>query len=189
MAEEIKDGMRLEYGSPVYRHRGYDIHFRDNSETWSCHRLNLEHEKLSVVKEKINTLDKKARDLGEGIPVITVSEYGTVGMQEAKAISIDVNREDVWVLTMVPDYGSGRFNRAVKIVEARRKEKLKELILDTPEARSAIQAWLDAEKEALRVAREMRAFLKGLPRLTIPEIASLEQLAEEPKPTVRKRSR
>jgi hypothetical protein len=177
VTDEIKDGMRMKHGSAIYRHRGHDIRYNENNEVWSCHALNVEHVQLSRVKEMINKIDKQARELGEdGVRVLIVHDYGSVEMKEAYAYAIDANREDVWVTTTKEHYAR---HGGKSIVDTRKKAKIDTLVLDTPETRAAIQAYLDAEKEVQRVARERREYLKTLPRLTMPELKPVEALSED----------
>lgn len=77
--DEIRDGFRQEHGTPIYRHRGYDIRFNENSEMWSVHMLNIEAAQLSVAKEMVNKLDLVARKLDDYVPCIIVTEYGSTG--------------------------------------------------------------------------------------------------------------
>lgn len=185
--EEIKDGMRIEYGQPVCRHLGYDIQYNPNSETWNCRALNIDHEKLSIVKEEISKLDKRARDLGDGIPVLVIEGNITPDMKERRAITIDIDRKHVWAIGFEKTY-PGRAREPV-MKAARRKYEIGHLVLDTPETRAQIQEWLDAEKEAHRVARENREKLKDLPRLTMPELAPIEEVDEETSRKIANRTR
>lgn len=172
--DEIKDGMRMDYGTPIYRHRGYDIRFNENSEMWSVSSLNIEATQLSIAKEMVNKLDKEARTLEEHVPCIIVHDYGSTGPRNCMVTMIDADKKGAWVVALADEFVRGQRNK----VEKREKVTLENLVLDTPEARAAIDAFTAAEAEATRIARERREFLKSLPRMTMPELKPVEALTE-----------
>lgn len=91
---------------------------------------------------------------------------------------IDADHKGAWVLVMEDEIQrNGR--RTGNKVQKREKVKLENLVLETPEARAAVDAWEAAEKEANRITRERRAALMALPRMTMPELRPVEALTEE----------
>ena len=42
-------------------HKGYKITYSDNEDVWRCWELNVEHEKLSKLKQRIDRLSLEAR--------------------------------------------------------------------------------------------------------------------------------
>lgn len=172
--DEIKDGMRMDYGTTVYHYRGYDIRFNENSDLWGCHALNVEHAQLSVVKEMIGKIDAKARKL-DGIPVLILEQHSSVSMTPAYAQLLDADQKGVWV-TFMAQSGHGYHRRAV---EKREKKSLASILADTPENREAIAALVERQKAHYAEGTAIRKAAEAMERWTPPKPQEVEAMPEE----------
>lgn len=130
-------------------YRGYAIRFGENSETWRCWSLDVEAEKLSTVKAKIDRLIAAARKLENPVPVIYVDWHQVV--KPVKVIAFAQPRKDrhgvvgepteAWC--MVPDreryFDHEAKETRYRDVEKREKLKLEMLYVDTPENRDGLR--------------------------------------------------
>lgn len=172
--KEIPDGMRVEYGTPIYRYRGYDIRFNENSDEWSCHTLNVSHAQLSVVKDMVGKIDAKARKL-DGIPVLVLDTHSAPTVVPAQAQLLDADQKGVWVNLMTMS-GPGYNRRAV---EKREKKDRSSLIEDTPENRATVEALAVRYKAAYAELSAIRAEGAAIPRWKPPVPQEVEALPEE----------
>lgn len=163
---------------PEFEYLGHTVRYNDNSDTWSCHSLRIEHSSIAMVKQKILEVDKSARDL-DGVPVIQVHSYGSLigrGLYTPLvATTIDADDEqNVWVMHTV-DNGRGRK------VGARSKVSVRDLVADTPENRAELEA-VDAERKRLQAEQKaLEARLGNVPRMSFAGLkaANLKPLTDD----------
>jgi hypothetical protein len=167
--------------TPVTTHRGYDIRYNINADRWSCGDLDLEAEKLSTLKDKIN---KAIRDVSlAGLSVIDLGYRGqgsetmlTRAWQRLEQVR-DPNRPGsytyapVWKVNVYGEDGGKKRLHANRPLEEYAPNNATTHQMLAEHARLI---------EAARIAREKADnYLASIPRLTLSD---LEHIVPEPLP-------
>lgn len=137
-------------------HAGHEITYSENEDVWRCWNLDAEAKTLSALKAKINKHLAEARRIGN-VRVWKI-EWG-----DAPALHVVTLLEGdaaAWV-SKVNGKTNGRMRDKV-----REKASLKNLVLDTPENRAAIEAWRALERAAAEASRKARDAKEALPHPT-----------------------
>lgn len=149
-------------------HNGYKIRYGENSDTWECYDLQLSANTLSALKDKINKTLAQERRLGN-IAVLKIGHGWHAGA-------------DPGVLTALCAEGTAYHKAPAGWVvftdkkgrKKREKVALGELVLDTPEHRKAMAAYI-AERRRIRALEEAAdETVKALPRLTPDELKEMK---------------
>lgn len=161
--------------TPRTEHRGYSIYYTDNSEIWRCQDLDLEAERLSQLKSKIDRELKKMRE-ADGVSVLYLFDGHVTEALVIKVIvqtRLEHTREGSKDIRRVylHWYGGRRGDR--KTLQAR--QEIGDFLPDTPEVRDMLREAerQGAEIDALRAKRE--AFLDTIPRVTEAMFSTLPQ--------------
>ena len=135
-------------------YRGYAITFSENREVWWCQALDLDAEKLSTVKAKIDRIVAASRKISN-VPAIYkdyhdhLKDVTLVAIAQPRKERSGVEAEPSQAWCMVPgreryfDHNTGKYE--YRDVLAREKLSLSQLFKDTPENRSIM-----AEAERLQ---------------------------------------
>lgn len=139
-------------------HNGYGIKFDFGTGEWCCDALGIRHERYSVVKQKINAWDIQVRRV-PNIPAMLVRYHG-----EPIPVTITTIETDgaVWV-----KYNGARGSRE------RSKERLRDLLPNTPEVITALAKAKDLQAAASRLGAEAHQTLDAIPRFTIEELREI----------------
>lgn len=154
---------------PEIEYRGYVVRFSENQDVWRCWALDLEGEKLSTVKAKIDRIIAQSRKLSEAVPMMYMDHFHTAKPVRVVALAQPRKGEDsptdAWCL--VP--GRERFlNHDTKTydyrdVEERKKLPLLSLYLDTPENRAAVAEIDRLKAERMQIDRRIKDTLAEMP--------------------------
>ena len=145
-------------------HNGYQIRFRQESDLWRCHDLDLQHEKLSSLKTLINKIETDLRRVSNVKAIVINGRWGK--KFEYGVITLIASDEDVWV-NMVDG------NKGV-----RKKLSIENLTLNTPENVKAIKLAHNAEAASLEAQRKAREALAAIPRLTLEDLKGLADVED-----------
>lgn len=138
-----------------FEHRGYACRYSENSDNWKCWGLDIEADKISTLKAKIDRVVAKARKLGAAVPALSLDYSGVATPIQIQSIA-ESRREDqpaVWAIRTRRERYFDHVSKghAWRDIEERKKYPLADLIHDTPE---------NAEK--LEIARRLRADAKQM---------------------------
>lgn len=141
-------------------HNGVGIVYSDNEDKWVCYALDLEADKLSALKTKINKVLADERRVA-GVSVLRVSTYG--GDHEPGKVTL-IDGGDVWVM-FPAGYLRGRYERA-----RREKVDMRHLVLDTPENRAALDAFAQESRRLRQLEAENQDRRAAIPRVTVSDL-------------------
>jgi hypothetical protein len=162
---------------PTTSHRGYDIRYGMNSDTWTCGDLNLEAEKLSTLKGQIDRAIRRFNE--EGIEVISLGLNGgstpakiTASYLRQEQVQVDRGRYERQPVRKVDSYQEGRYSGDGK-KRLHRGKDLREFAPDNPTTHAML-----AEHERLSAAAEVARkkaddYWNSIPRITEADIAPL----------------
>lgn len=164
--------------TPRTEHRGYGIYYTDNSEVWRCHELDLEAERLSQLKGKIDRALKKMRD-ADGVRCLYIESDGTA--REALVVAV-IERTR---LEHTP-YGNkdirrvflnwyGTRWRSTERSTLHTHQEIMQFAPDTPEVRDMIR---EAERRGAEIdalVGKRRAYIATIPRVTEDMFKALEK--------------
>jgi hypothetical protein len=149
-------------------YRGYILRFSENQEVWNCYALNVNGEKISTVKAKIDKIIAASRKLAEPLPMIYIDHHNRIS--PVRVISLaqprgkDTTPQQAWCLypgtERYFDYTKGAY--AYRDVEERGKRDLSTLFLDTPENRKAIAEIERLNSEINQAHEKIKEARKGM---------------------------
>lgn len=139
-------------------HQGFKITFGDNTDTWSCWDLDLEHAKLSVLKTKINQYVKDK--LKSASVIVGKPEWNNV--TKLQIISRDNASGKFWCI----DVGSGASNRR-QLVSA------SNLIYWDDELQDKLSKAKDYEDEGAKWLKKARDIRESIKKLEPEEVETL----------------
>lgn len=127
------------------KHKDYRIFYSEDSDNWSCSDLGIEAKTLRELKSKIDQLDLDARRV-DNVKAFKLQSYG--GGEETACVVTLREGNNFWIAY------KGR----------REKVRPDEIVLDTPDNRTAIAKYRQAV-DAARVARAHQdAIFAAIPR-------------------------
>jgi len=158
-------------------HRGYEIHFSENMDEWSCRDCNVTHQSLLKVKAAIDKLHLKLRKESavECFEIDTDLSNFKVKLIDAKLIDFTgMKPARSW------DRESGKIpfvasvaKRGNKERAARQEKNLSSLAPISAETRAAIDEANRRGQEAREARTAFNEALKAIPRLALDDIGGL----------------
>lgn len=141
-------------------YKGYEIQYREDSNTWFCYVLDTNCNSLATIKTKIDAIDIESRRV-DNVKAIQMDYSG-----RPRLVTITlVDDNSAWTLFADPDR-KGKLKRE--------KVRLNTLILATPENEKRLTD-LYAEVERTRKAADaVRAEIKAMPTLTAEALVALK---------------
>lgn len=148
-------------------HRGFAIHYGENSDDWNCHALELAAPTLSALKRKIDAVERTTRKT-ESIPAFVIGHRGEI---EAVIITAKVGKssgpvrrywdekEGVWCVST-----DGKEKR-------RKKVELKYCVEGTSENRAMIDEYRQLCGVIKAAEKAAKDYLATLPRMAMDAIA------------------
>jgi hypothetical protein len=165
-------------------YNGRMLKFYERDDKWSCHELKLEAKSLTALKRKIDKLDGEARRVS--VSAVQIGNGGYYSKVGSPAQIVMLAKRKEWELMRYDEkpnvgFATNSDERRVPSVwvmvpsgnhpPERRKMRLDELAFPSESVQASIREYerLGAEIKQLEAARE--AVLKGIPRLTIDDLA------------------
>ena len=166
-------------------YRGYDIHYSENEDVWTCYDVGASHEKLSRVKAKIDEMHRKLRK-ANAFHCLDVSFYFGAKAREATIVeylgpvraktSAHQRVGDGEVIDHEIAYMSARGGLSEK--KSRQKGKLSQLALNDTENMRRISEAQRLYAEAEKIRKQAQQIVESLDRPTIEHIAELVAASE-----------
>ncbi len=154
-------------------HNGWEIRYSENEDVWRCWAADVEHAKLSVVKQKLNAISAHDRRI-DAVPVFIIDLWGTV--TEATATLLTDDGRGVWTTRMRT---VKRFD-GHRTTKEREKRPLDSVILDTPENRALIAKATHLREVARKASAVADDANKAIPRATLETLKGLKPKEETP---------
>lgn len=145
--------------TPSVEHRGYKITYSENQDVWRCWDINYESAKLSLVKQKIDAVERQHRKLAA--PALYITHGGAV--KDCVIVSLDEDRDRCFITT--GETGTDRWGRPNGTLK-RDKVSLSQIAADTPENRELARVALEKQAAYEAAQAAATAARKAIPRLT-----------------------
>lgn len=144
-------------------HKGMVIYWSDNADEWSCMELNYSSKSLASVRAKIDAFRLKERK-ALSVAAIYIG-YGSTEDAEIVEYLGPKGYKGAHKVAVLRERGGKKRSRS--------EEEFKDLTLDLPETRAALERAAVLRAKAREIVRQADEIVSAIPRINLDDIAAL----------------